>query len=108
LPLFLHLPLHDSHFGYQKICYKKYTDLNRQTLLTLWVTKVKPDHINSVDFHSQLSHNWHPVDGAMVGAVGLLWPPSKEGKVGKQTYKQKLLSLLKICNCQGQYLLACP
>jgi len=36
------------------------------------VTKVKP-HINSVEVHRQLSNNWHPVDGALVGA-GSLWP----------------------------------
>jgi hypothetical protein len=29
---------------------------------------------NSVEDHPQLSHNRHPVDGALVGA-GLLWPP---------------------------------
>jgi hypothetical protein len=33
---------------------------------------VKPD-INRVEVHPQLSHNRHPVDGALVGA-GSLWP----------------------------------
>jgi hypothetical protein len=33
--------------------------------------QVKPD-VNSVDFHPQLSHNGHPVDGVLVGA-GSLW-----------------------------------
>jgi len=41
-------------------------------LLTDWVTKMKPNG-NSVEDHSQLSHNRHPVDGALVGA-GSLWP----------------------------------
>jgi hypothetical protein len=35
----------------------------RTLLLTLWVTNVKPD-INSFQ---QLSHNGHPLDGALVG-----------------------------------------
>jgi hypothetical protein len=30
---------------------------------------------NSVEIHPQLTHNRHPVDGALVGAR-LLWPPS--------------------------------
>jgi hypothetical protein len=33
---------------------------------------------NSVEDHPQLSHNGHPVDGALVGA-GLLWPPYSRG-----------------------------
>ncbi len=33
---------------------------------------------NSVEDHPQLSHNGHPVDGALVGA-GLLWPPYSHG-----------------------------
>jgi hypothetical protein len=38
-----------------------------------WVTKMKPSS-NSVDEdHPQLSHNRHPVDGALVGA-GSRWP----------------------------------
>jgi hypothetical protein len=41
-------------------------------LLTDWVTKMKPGG-NSVEDHSQPSHNRHPVDGALVGA-GSLWP----------------------------------
>jgi hypothetical protein len=36
------------------------------------VTKAKPK-INSVEVHSQLTSNGHPVDGALVGA-GSLWP----------------------------------
>jgi hypothetical protein len=36
-----------------------------------FVTKAKPK-INSVEVHSQLSNNRHPVDGALVGA-GSLW-----------------------------------
>jgi hypothetical protein len=31
---------------------------------------VKPN-INSVEVHPQLSNNWHPVDGALVGARSL-------------------------------------
>jgi hypothetical protein len=37
-----------------------------------WVTKMKPGS-NSVEGHPQLSHNGHPMDGALVGA-GSLWP----------------------------------
>jgi hypothetical protein len=33
--------------------------------------------INSVEVHSQLSNNRHPVDGAVVGA-GSLWPKNIE------------------------------
>ncbi len=40
-------------------------------LLIEWVTKMKPSS-NSVEDHPQLSHNRHPVDGALVGA-GSLW-----------------------------------
>jgi hypothetical protein len=40
------------------------------------VTKAKPK-INSVEVHSQLSNNRHPVDGALVGA-GSLWPKTLE------------------------------
>jgi hypothetical protein len=36
------------------------------------VTKMKLGS-NSVEDHPQLSHNRHPVDGALVGA-GSLWP----------------------------------
>jgi hypothetical protein len=32
-----------------------------------WVTKMKPGS-NSVEVHPQLSHKWHPVDDALVGA----------------------------------------
>jgi hypothetical protein len=35
-----------------------------------WVTKMKPGS-NSVEDHPQLSHNRHPVDGALVGAASL-------------------------------------
>jgi len=41
-------------------------------LLIEWVTKMKPGS-NSVEDHPQLSHNGHPVDGALVSA-GSLWP----------------------------------
>jgi hypothetical protein len=41
-------------------------------LLIEWVTKMKPGS-NSVEDHPQLSHNRHPMDGALVG-VGSLWP----------------------------------
>jgi hypothetical protein len=34
-------------------------------LLIEWVTKMKPGS-NSVEDHPQLSHNRHPVDGALV------------------------------------------
>ncbi len=37
-----------------------------------WVTKMKTGS-NSVEDHPQLSHNRHPVDGALVCA-GSLWP----------------------------------
>jgi hypothetical protein len=42
-------------------------------LLTEWVTRMKVS-TNSVEDHPRLSHNGHPVDGALVGA-GSLWPP---------------------------------
>jgi hypothetical protein len=42
--------------------------------LTELVTKVKPN-INSVEAHSQMSNNAHPVDGALVGA-GSPWSSS--------------------------------
>jgi hypothetical protein len=41
-------------------------------ILIQWVTKMKRSS-NSVEDHPQLSHNRHPVDGALVGA-GSLWP----------------------------------
>jgi hypothetical protein len=41
-------------------------------LLLEWVTKMKPGS-NSVEDRPQLSHNRHPVDGALVGA-GSMWP----------------------------------
>jgi hypothetical protein len=41
-------------------------------LLIEWVTKMKTGS-NSVEDHPQLSHNRHPVDGALVGA-GSQWP----------------------------------
>jgi hypothetical protein len=37
-------------------------------------TKMKPD-INSVEVHGQLSHNRHPVAGALVGAGSFLLRP---------------------------------
>jgi hypothetical protein len=40
-------------------------------LLTEWVTRMKLGS-NSVEDHSQLSHNRHPVDGALVGAGSLV------------------------------------
>jgi hypothetical protein len=52
-------------------CYLPVSMLN--LLLIEWVTKMKPGS-NSVEDHPQLSHNRHPVDGAMVGAAGSLWP----------------------------------
>jgi hypothetical protein len=39
-------------------------------LLIEWVTKMKPGS-NSVEDHPQLSHNRHPVDGALMGAGSL-------------------------------------
>jgi hypothetical protein len=52
--------------------------LTRLNLLLIeWVTKMRP-RSNSVEDHPQLSHNGHPVDGALVGA-GLLWPPYSHG-----------------------------
>jgi hypothetical protein len=43
-----------------------------------WVTKMKPDIINSVEIHPKLCGNSHPVDGAQVGALhwvaSSLWP----------------------------------
>jgi hypothetical protein len=41
-------------------------------LLIEWITKMKPGS-NSVEDHPQLSHNGHPVDGALVGACSM-WP----------------------------------
>jgi hypothetical protein len=41
-------------------------------LLIEWVTKMKLGN-NSVEVHPQLSHNPHPLDGALVGA-GSQWP----------------------------------
>jgi hypothetical protein len=35
-------------------------------LLIEWVTRMKPGS-NSVEGHPKLSHNSHPVDGALVG-----------------------------------------
>ncbi len=46
-------------------------------LLIEWVTKMRSGS-NSVEDHPQLTHNGHPVDGALVGA-GLLWPPYSRG-----------------------------
>jgi hypothetical protein len=43
-----------------------------ELLLIEWVTKTKSGS-NSVEDHPQLSHNRHPVDGALVRA-GWLWP----------------------------------
>jgi len=40
-------------------------------LLTEWVTRMKLGG-NSVEDHPQLSHNRHPVDGALMSA-GSLW-----------------------------------
>ncbi len=40
-------------------------------LLIEWVTKMRPGS-NSIEDHPQLTHNGHPVDGALVGA-GLMW-----------------------------------
>ncbi len=40
-------------------------------LLTEWVIEVKPD-INSVEVHSQLSHNKHVVHGVLMVAGSLL------------------------------------
>jgi len=37
------------------------------------VTKVKPN-INSVEVHPELGNDGYPVDGALVGAAGSLWP----------------------------------
>jgi len=39
-------------------------------LLIEWRTKMKPGS-NPVESHPQLSHNRHPVDGALVGAGSL-------------------------------------
>ncbi len=43
-----------------------------ETYFLQLVTKVRPN-INSVEVHSQLSDNGHPVDGALVGAASQ-WP----------------------------------
>jgi hypothetical protein len=53
--------------------YKPSTYLVVTYFPTELVTKVKPN-INSVEVHPQLSNNGHPVDGALVGAAGSLWP----------------------------------
>jgi hypothetical protein len=52
---------------------------------------VKP-YINSVEVHPQLSHNGHPVDGALVGA-GSLWP------------KRTTRDLLNLHDCEGETLM---
>jgi hypothetical protein len=43
-----------------------------------WVTKMKLGS-NLVENHPQLSHNMHPVDGALVG-VSSLWPGTTNSK----------------------------
>jgi len=35
---------------------------------------VKPDINSSAEFHPQLSHNRHPVDGGALVDAGSLWP----------------------------------
>jgi hypothetical protein len=50
----LYLPKHEIYF------------------LTKLVNKVKPN-INSIEIHSSMSNNGHPIDGALVG-VSSLWP----------------------------------
>jgi len=42
---------------------------------------VKPD-VNLVKVHPQLSHNGHPMDGAMVGA-GPLWQACSDPRVAQ-------------------------
>jgi hypothetical protein len=49
-----------------------YLPIYETYFLTALVTKVKPN-INSVEVHPQLSHNRHPVHGAVLGA-GSGWP----------------------------------
>jgi hypothetical protein len=56
---------------------------------TKWVSKVKPD-INSVEVHLQLSHNGHPVDGALVGAGSGCCP------------ERTTRDLLNLPDCEGQ------
>jgi hypothetical protein len=41
-------------------------------ILIEWVTKMKSGS-NSVEYHPQLSHNRHPVDGELVGAGSTCW-----------------------------------
>jgi hypothetical protein len=51
---------------------------------------VKPDIINSVEVHPQLSHNGHhPVDGSLVGA-GSLYP------------ERTTRDLLNLPDCEGE------
>jgi hypothetical protein len=65
-------------------------------LLIEWVTKMKPGS-NSVEDHPQLSHNGHPVDGALVGA-GSLWP----------SYLEKILdNLLKLLPINAKFIFTC-
>ncbi len=54
-----------------------YLSIALNLLLIEWVTKMRPGS-NSVEDHPQLTHNRHPVDGALVGA-GLLWPRTHAG-----------------------------
>jgi hypothetical protein len=49
-----------------------YLAISETYFLTELVNKAKPNII-SVEVHSQLSNNRHPVDGALVGP-GSLWP----------------------------------
>jgi hypothetical protein len=68
-----------------------YLLINSTYLFTKWVSKVKP-YINSVEVHLQLSHNGHPVDGALVGA-GSLWP------------ERTTRDLLNLHDCEGETLM---
>jgi hypothetical protein len=50
-------------------------------LLIEWLTKMKLGN-NPVEAHPQLSHNRHPVDGALVGA-GSLWHRKGAGQCSR-------------------------
>jgi hypothetical protein len=41
-----------------------YLHVNRTYFLQNWVAKMKPN-INSINVHSKLNHNVHPMDGAL-------------------------------------------
>jgi hypothetical protein len=61
---------------------------------------------NSVEDHTQLSHNRYPVDGALVGA-GSLWPPmsTSTAPIWKPVMTQLWLIVTGFTQnlCKGKY-----